>query len=53
MPEAYTPNFFKCFFYTKLVEFFGYFVTPKGVVIDFAQIKAIKEWPEPKFYKDI
>ena len=24
----------KCFFYTKLVEFFGYFITLKGVIMD-------------------
>ncbi|OCK72640.1 hypothetical protein K432DRAFT_316181, partial [Lepidopterella palustris CBS 459.81] len=43
----------KCYFYTKHVEFLGFIVTPKGVVIDPIRVKAIKKWPEPKFYKDI
>ena len=46
-------KFSKCSFYTTLIEFLGYFVTPKGIVMDSAQVKAIKEWPEPEFYKDI
>ena len=36
-------KFSKCFFYTKLIKFFGYFVTLKGIIMDPAQIKAIEE----------
>ena len=44
---------FKYSFHTKLVKFFSYFITPKGVIINPTQVKAIKEQPKPKFYKDI
>ncbi|OCK72691.1 hypothetical protein K432DRAFT_315692, partial [Lepidopterella palustris CBS 459.81] len=34
---------FKYYFYTKHVEFLGFIVTLKGVIIDPVYIKAIKE----------
>ena len=40
-------------FYTKLVKFLSYLITPKGVVIDPIRVKAIKEQLKPKSYKDI
>ena len=43
----------KCSFYTKLVKFFSYFIILKGVIIDPIQVKAIKEQPKFKLYKDI
>ena len=43
----------KCSFYTKLIKFLGYLITPKGVIIDPTRVKAIKEQPKPKSYKDI
>ena len=43
----------KCSFSTKSVEFLGYIVTPKGVVMDPTRVKTIQEWPEPECFKDI
>ena len=40
-------------FYTKLVKFLSYLITPEGIVIDPIRVKAIKEQPKPKSYKDI
>ena len=43
----------KCIFYTKNVKFLGFIVTPNSIVIDPTRVKAIKEWPKPKSYRDI
>jgi len=41
-------NLRKCTFCTVRVSFLGYVVTPKGIEVDKAKIKAIKSWPQPK-----
>ena len=43
----------KCVFNTKQVEFLGYIVTPKGVVMDPVRVQTIQEWPEPESYRDV
>ena len=43
----------KCTFFTKSVEFLGFIVTPQGVVMDPVRVQTIREWPEPKRFRDI
>ena len=43
----------KYIFYTKNVKFLGFIITPRGIIIDPNHVKAIKEWPKPKSYRDI
>ena len=43
----------KYIFYTKNVKFLGFILTPRGILIDPTRVKAIKEWPKPKSYRDI
>ena len=43
----------KYIFYTKNVEFLGFIITPRGIIMDPTRVKAIKEWPKPKSYRDI
>ena len=43
----------KCIFYIKNVKFLGFIITPRGIIIDPTYIKAIKEQPKPKSYRDI
>jgi hypothetical protein len=40
-------NLEKCTFCTDRVAFLGYIVTPQGIEVDEAKIKAIKSWPIP------
>jgi hypothetical protein len=40
-------NIEKCTFCTNQVVFLGYVVTPQGIEVDEAKIKAIKSWPIP------
>jgi hypothetical protein len=40
-------NLVKCTFCIDRVAFFGYVVTPQGIEVDEAKIKAIKSWPIP------
>jgi hypothetical protein len=40
-------NLEKCTFCTDRVAFLGYVVTPQGIEVDEAKIKAIKSWPIP------
>ena len=57
LQQLYTQGLYakllKCIFYTKNVEFLDFIITPRGIIIDFAYVKAIKEWPKPKSYRDI
>ena len=41
------------YFYTKNVKFLGFIIIPNGIIIDPKRVKAIKEWPRPKSYRDI
>jgi len=43
----------KYIFYTKNVEFLGFIITPRGIIMNPNRVKAIKGWPEPKSYRDI
>ena len=43
----------KQIFYTKNVKFLGFIITPRGIIIDPTRVKAIKEQPKPKSYRDI
>ena len=43
----------KYIFYTKNIKFLGFIITPRGIIIDPNRVKAIKEWPKPKSYRDI
>jgi len=43
----------KYIFYTKNIEFLGFIITLRGIIIDPTHVKAIKEWPEPESYRDI
>jgi hypothetical protein len=40
-------NLEKCTFCTDPVAFLGYVMTPQGIEVDEAKIKAIKSWPIP------
>jgi len=51
--RAYTLNYLKYIFYIKNVEFLGFIITPRGIIIDSTYVKAIEEWPKPKSYRDI
>ena len=46
-------NLKKCRFYKDEVQFLGYVVSAQGVRIEEEQIKAVKNWHEPKFLRDI
>jgi transposase InsO family protein len=43
----------KCSFFKDHVEFLGFVVNTDGIAMDPARIQTIKEWPEPKTYRDI
>jgi LPS O-antigen subunit length determinant protein (WzzB/FepE family) len=40
-------KFSKCDFWLEEVAFLGHVLTAKGVVVDPAKIKAVKEWEQP------
>jgi Reverse transcriptase (RNA-dependent DNA polymerase) len=43
----------KCGFHKTSVEFLGFILTPKGLVMADDKVKAIQDWPEPRKVKDI
>jgi hypothetical protein len=43
----------KCKFYTDEVEFLGFVVSDKGVSMDQERVATIKDWPEPKSFRDV
>ena len=43
----------KCEFYSKLVEYLGYILSPSGLTISDNKVKIIQGWPESKKVKDI
>ena len=43
----------KCEFYSELVEYLGYILSPSGLTMSDNKIKIIQDWPEPKKVKDI
>jgi LPS O-antigen subunit length determinant protein (WzzB/FepE family) len=46
-------KFSKCDFWLEEVAFLGHVLTAKGVVVDPAKIKAVKEWEQPHNVIDI
>jgi len=40
-------------FYSKLVEYLGYILSPSGLTMSDNKVKIIQDWPEPKKVKDI
>ena len=43
----------KCEFYSKLVEYLGYILSPSSLTMSDDKVKIIQDWPEPKKVKDI
>jgi len=43
----------KCEFYSELVEYLGYILSPSSLTMSDNKIKIIQDWPEPKKVKDI
>jgi len=43
----------KCEFYSELVEYLGYILSPSDLTMSNNKIKIIQDWPEPKKVKDI
>ena len=43
----------KYIFYIKNIKFLGFIVIPNSIIIDSKCVKAIKEQPKPKSYRDI
>ena len=43
----------KCKFHSKLVEYFGYIISPSSLTMSDNKVKIIQDWPEPKKVKDI
>jgi len=43
----------KCKFYSKLVEYLGYILSPSGLTMFNNKVKIIQDWPESKKVKDI
>jgi len=43
----------KCEFYSELVEYLEYILSPSGLTMSDNKVKIIQDWPEPKKVKDI
>ena len=43
----------KCAFHRDTVEYLGFILSPNGLSMDQAKVKAIQDWPEPRKIKDI
>ena len=43
----------KCKFYSELVEYLEYILSPSGLIMSNDKVKIIQDWPEPKKVKDI
>ena len=43
----------KCQFYTERVEFLGFIVSTQGVAMDSRRVDTIRDWPQPKTYRDV
>src|ERR1700730_6583293 len=46
-------NLAKCEFHTETVEYLRFVLSPTGLSMDMAKVKAIQEWPTPQKVKDI
>uniref|UniRef100_A0A2N9F5Q6 CCHC-type domain-containing protein n=1 Tax=Fagus sylvatica TaxID=28930 RepID=A0A2N9F5Q6_FAGSY len=47
--EKLNANLKKCSFCLDKVVFLGYVVSAKGIAVDEEKVKAVKEWPTPKY----
>ena len=43
----------KCKFYSELVEYLEYILSPSGLIMSNDKVKIIQDWPEPKKVKNI
>ena len=43
----------KCKFYSELVEYLGYILSPSSLTMSNNKVKIIQDWPEPRKVKDI
>ena len=43
----------KCKFYSELVEYLEYILSPSSLTMSDDKVKIIQDWPEPKKVKDI
>ncbi|KAK3565354.1 hypothetical protein QTP86_007128 [Hemibagrus guttatus] len=43
----------KCEFHQSTTQFLGYIISPEGIQMDCAKVKAIKSWPQPGTMKDL
>ena len=43
----------KCEFYSELVEYLGYILSPSSLTMSNNKVKIIQDWPKPKKVKDI
>ncbi|KAK3544477.1 hypothetical protein QTP86_013136 [Hemibagrus guttatus] len=43
----------KCEFHQSTTQFLGYVISPEGIQMDCAKVKAIKSWPQPSTMKDV
>ncbi|KAK3517471.1 hypothetical protein QTP70_012450 [Hemibagrus guttatus] len=43
----------KCEFHQSTTQFLGYVISPEGIQMDCAKVKAIKSWPQPSTMKDL
>ncbi|KAI2655269.1 Transposon Tf2-6 polyprotein [Labeo rohita] len=43
----------KCQFHQQSIAFLGYVISPEGVAMDDAKVKAVREWPRPKTLKEL
>ena len=43
----------KCEFHSDTVEYLGHILSPDGLCMDDAKVKAIVDWPEPRKVRDV
>ena len=51
--ESLYANSKKCTFCTDKVVFLGYVVSSHGISVDDEKVKAIRDWPIPKFVSEV
>ncbi|KAI2661634.1 Transposon Tf2-6 polyprotein [Labeo rohita] len=43
----------KCQFHQESIAFLGYVISPEGVAMDDAKVRAVRDWPRPKTLKEL
>ncbi|KAI2650216.1 Retrotransposon-like protein 1 [Labeo rohita] len=43
----------KCQFHQESIAFLGYIISPEGVAMDEAKVKAVQNWPQPRTLKEL